>query len=130
MRVAGESHALAARRRIRAADFARRTAHRLPSYADDTRAAARSALRPAGADQVPAIETPYGATICALVTRGAGVGIVNPLATVDADPTRIVFRPFMPEIWFRGFTLYPQTPRGNPAVGAFLRTPWISRWQR
>jgi len=112
-------HALAARTQIRAADL-RGERLILPSYADDTRAALDRALRPAGVDQVPAIETPYGATICALVTRGAGVGIVNPLATVGTDPARIVFRPFAPEIWFRGFTLYPQTPRGSPVVGEFL----------
>jgi DNA-binding transcriptional LysR family regulator len=112
-------HALAARTQIRAADL-RGERLILPSYADDTRAALDRALRPAGVDKVPAIETPYGATICALVTRGAGVGIVNPLATVGTDPARIVFRPFAPEIWFRGFTLYPQTPRGSPVAGEFL----------
>jgi DNA-binding transcriptional LysR family regulator len=112
-------HSLAARERIRAADL-RHDRLILPSYADDTRAAIDRALRPAGADQVPAIETPYGATICALVSRGVGVGIVNPLATVDADPKRIVFKPFAPEIWFRGFTLYPQAQQANPVVGTFL----------
>ncbi len=86
-------HALAARERIGAADL-RGERLILPSYADDTRTA--------------------------LVTRGTGVGIVNPLATVDADPARIVFRQFAPEIWFRGFTLYPQTPQANPVVEAFL----------
>jgi DNA-binding transcriptional LysR family regulator len=112
-------HALAARKRI-AADDLRGERLILPSYADDTRTALDRALRSAGADQVPAIETPYGATICALVARGAGVGIVNPLATIDTDPRRIVFRPFAPEIAFRGFTLYPQRQQANPVVAAFL----------
>lgn len=112
-------HPLAARKRI-AADDLRGERLILPSYADDTRTALDRALRSAGADQVPAIETPYGATICALVARGAGVGIVNPLATIDTDPRRIVFRPFAPEIAFRGFTLYPQRQQANPVVAAFL----------
>lgn len=112
-------HALARRERLGAADL-RGERLILPSYADDTRSALDRALQPAGANQVPAIETPYGATICALVSRGVGVGIVNPLATVDADPRRIVFRPFVPEILFRGFVLYPQRQQDNPVVDAFL----------
>lgn len=113
------AHALAKRTRIRAVDL-RGERLILPSYADDTRSAIDNALQPAGANQVPAIETPYGATICALVSRGVGVGIVNPLATLDTNPRRIVFRPFAPEIPFRGFVLHPQSQQSNPVVDAFL----------
>jgi DNA-binding transcriptional LysR family regulator len=113
------AHPLAARERIRAADL-RGERLILPSYADDTRNAIDRALRPAGADQVPAIETPYGATICALVSRGVGVGIVNPLATIDANPLRIAFRPFAPDILFRGYVLHPQRPQASPLVEAFV----------
>jgi DNA-binding transcriptional LysR family regulator len=112
-------HPLAARERIRAADLKGERLI-LPSYADDTRSPLDRALRPAGADQVPAIETPYGATICALVSRGLGVGIVNPLAALEANPRRIVFRPFAPEILFRGFILSPQVQQPNPVVETFL----------
>ncbi|WP_244134236.1 LysR substrate-binding domain-containing protein [Burkholderia gladioli] len=66
-------HVLAARERIVAADL-RGERLILPSYADDTRASVDRVLRQAEALQVPAIETPYGATICALVARGLGVG--------------------------------------------------------
>jgi len=112
-------HPLAARERIRAADL-RGERLILPSYADDTRTPLDRALRPAGADQVPSIETPYGATICALVSRGLGVGIVNPLAALEANARRIVFRPFVPEILFRGFILCPQQ-QGSPVVETFLQ---------
>jgi len=43
----------------------------LPSYADDTRSSLDRALREADVSQVPTIETPYGATICAMVSGSA-----------------------------------------------------------
>jgi DNA-binding transcriptional LysR family regulator len=112
-------HPLTARKRIHARDL-RDQALILPSYADDTRSSLDRALRQAGVNQVPAIETPYGATICAMVARGLGVGMVNPLATSDTNPTRIVFRPFSPDVMFRGFTVCPQLQHPNPLVKAFL----------
>ncbi|SKD01502.1 DNA-binding transcriptional regulator, LysR family [Burkholderia sp. CF099] len=112
-------HPLTARDRIEAADL-RGERLILPSYADDTRSPLDRVLRAAGAGQVPAIETPYGATICALVSRGLGIGIVNPLAAIDTNPKRIVFRPFVPQIMFRGFTLCPQLQQPNPVVQIFL----------
>ncbi|APR38711.1 LysR substrate-binding domain-containing protein [Paraburkholderia sp. SOS3] len=113
-------HPLVARTSIDASDL-RGERLILPSYADDTRAPLDRVLRPAGADQVPAVETPYGATICALVSRGLGIGIVNPLAALDANPRRIAFRPFTPAILFRGFTLCPQLQQANPVVETFLK---------
>ena len=113
------NHSLAARERIHARDLKDQSLI-LPSYADDTRSALDRALRQAGVNQVPTIETPYGATICAMVVRGLGVGVVNPLATLDANPARIVFRPFSPEVMFRGFTVCPQLQHPNPLVSAFL----------
>ena len=110
---------MTARERIEAGDL-RGERLILPSYADDTRSPLDRVLRSAGAGQVPAIETPYGATICALVSRGLGIGIVNPLAAIGADPKRIVFRGFVPQIMFRGFMLCPQLQLPNPVVQVFL----------
>jgi len=112
-------HPLTARERIHARDL-RDQSLILPSYADDTRSSLDRALRQAGATQMPTIETPYGATICAMVARGLGVGVVNPLATSDTNPSRIVFRPFSPDVMFRGFTVCPQLQHPNPLVKAFL----------
>ncbi|MGI4856578.1 MAG: LysR substrate-binding domain-containing protein [Janthinobacterium lividum] len=113
------AHPLAARTRIQAGDLKGQRLV-LPSYADDTRASLDRALKQAGVHQVPVIETPYGATICAMVSRGLGIGVVNPLACIDANPRRIVFRPFAPRILFRGFTVCPQMQQANPIVAAFL----------
>jgi len=112
-------HPLAARKHIHARDL-RDQRLILPSYADDTRSALDRVLRQAEVNQVPTIETPYGATICAMVSRGLGVGVVNPLATLDTNPERIVFRPFSPDVMFRGFTVCPQLQHVNPIVLAFL----------
>jgi len=112
-------HPLAARKTIHARDL-RNQRLILPSYADDTRSALDRVLRQAEANQVPTIETPYGATICAMVSRGLGIGVVNPLATFDTNPERIVFRPFSPDVMFRGFTVCPQLQHVNPIVLAFL----------
>ncbi|MFP3248800.1 MAG: LysR substrate-binding domain-containing protein, partial [Paraburkholderia sp.] len=110
---------LAAHKRIHARDL-RGENLILPSYADDTRSSLDRVLRQAEVKQVPAIETPYGATICAIVSRGLGVGIVNPLATFDANPAKIQFRPFSPDILFRGFTVCPQQQHTTPIVDSFL----------
>ncbi len=112
-------HALTAKARISAEDL-RGERLVLPSYADDTRSSLDRALRDAGLSAVPTIETPYGATICAMVSRGLGIGVVNPLATRDTNPAKIVFRPFEPGIFFRGFTVRPQLQQANPVVDAFL----------
>jgi DNA-binding transcriptional LysR family regulator len=112
-------HPLASKKRIHARDL-RGERLVLSSYADDTRSAVDRALRQAEVNQVPTIETPYGATICAMVSRGLGIGVVNPLATLDTNPERIVFRPFSPDVMFRGFTLRPQLQHINPVVQAFL----------
>ncbi|REG51756.1 DNA-binding transcriptional LysR family regulator [Paraburkholderia sp. BL6669N2] len=113
------AHPLAARKQIRAHDL-RGQSLILPSYADDTRSSLDRVLRQAETNQVPTIETPYGATICAMVSRGLGVGIVNPLVTLDANPEHIVFRPFSPDVMFRGFTVCPQLQHTNPVIEAFL----------
>ncbi|MFM0363364.1 LysR substrate-binding domain-containing protein [Paraburkholderia sediminicola] len=113
-------HPLTARKRIDARDL-RNERLILASYADDTRSSLDRVLRQAEVNQVPTIETPYGATICAMVSRGLGIGIVNPLATFDANPTRIQFRPFSPDVLFRGFTVCPQLQYTNPIVDSFLK---------
>jgi DNA-binding transcriptional LysR family regulator len=112
-------HALAAKEKITASDL-KDEALVLPTYADATRSSLDRILQEAGVHQAPAIETPYGATICAMVSRGLGIGIVNPLATMNLRSDRVVFRPFAPEILYRGFALRPQLHQANPLVDAFL----------
>jgi DNA-binding transcriptional LysR family regulator len=91
----------------------------LPSYADMTRSALDHAFHQAGVTQLPAIETPYGATICSLVGHGAGVGIVNPLAAAAHDQGDVVYRRFLPEILFSGYAVYPEGEDSHPLTRMF-----------
>ena len=112
-------HPLSKRTKIKPADLKGQSLI-LPSYADDTRSAIDQVLQQAGINQVPVIETPYGATICAMVSRGLGIGIVNPLAVYDMDTNKMVCRPFTEAILFRGFTLRPELPQENVLARTFL----------
>ena len=100
-------HPLARRRTLSAAEL-RGEALILPSYADMTRPALDQAFQQAGITPLPAIETPYGATICSLVGHGAGVGIVNPLAAAAHRHGDVVYRRFKPDIVFSGYAVYPE----------------------
>lgn len=91
----------------------------LPSYADMTRSALDHAFHQAGVTQLPAIETPYGATICSLVGHGAGVGIVNPLAAAAHDQGDVLYRRFTPDIMFSGYAIYPEGTDVHPLTGIF-----------
>lgn len=66
------------------------------------------------------IETPFSAIICSLIEQGLGVGIVNPIAAHEFSQSRIVSRPFMPEVLFYGHAAFPSHQMENPLLIAFL----------
>lgn len=66
------------------------------------------------------LETPFGATICALVEQGLGIGIVNPIAADDYRRSGIAFRSFKPEVMFQGNALFPSHLRNNVLVDGFV----------
>lgn len=68
-----------------------------------------------------ALESPFGATICALVGQGLGIGIVNPIVADDYRHTGIIFRPFKPDIVFPGSALLPTHHQTNVLVDGFLQ---------
>jgi DNA-binding transcriptional LysR family regulator len=68
-----------------------------------------------------ALESPFGATICALVQQGLGIGIVNPIVADDYRHTGIAFRPFKPDIVFEGNALFPTHHQANVLVDGFLK---------
>jgi DNA-binding transcriptional LysR family regulator len=113
------AHRLAGRKKILASDL-RNERLILPSYADEPRGPIDRVLRAAGVDQVPAIETPYAALIVSMVSRGLGIGLTNALATLDTDPARVVFLPFEPVVYVRGYILRTRLNAPKPLVQAFL----------
>jgi DNA-binding transcriptional LysR family regulator len=112
-------HPLARRKKIHAEDL-RGERLVLPSFADESRVPIDRVLRQAGAGQVPAIETPYAALITSFVSRGLGIGLTNPLSALDEPSERIVFRPFEPQVIYRGFSVVPRLPTPNPIVQEFM----------
>ncbi len=74
----------------------------------------------AGVRRQLTLESPFGATICALVEQGLGIGIVNPIAADDYRRSGIVFRPFEPQIMFHGNALFPSHHLNNVLIDGFL----------
>lgn len=54
-----------------------------------------------------AIETPYAASVCALVRAGLGVGVVNPLTALDYMGTELVVRPLQRATDFTSVLVIP-----------------------
>ncbi|QGZ65266.1 LysR substrate-binding domain-containing protein [Paraburkholderia acidisoli] len=113
------THRLAGRTRIMASDL-RNERLILPSYADEPRAPIDRILRAAGVDQVPAIETPYAALIVSMASRGLGIGLTNGLATMDGNPESVVFLPFEPVMYARGYILHTRLSTPKPLVQEFI----------
>jgi hypothetical protein len=55
-----------------------------------------------------------------MVSRGLGIGIVNPLATFGVVSDKMVSRKFTETILFRGFTIRPDLPQANGLAQTFL----------
>jgi DNA-binding transcriptional LysR family regulator len=74
----------------------------------------------AGVARIMRIETQYGATICALVSQGLGVSVVNPIVAPEYAHTGIIIRRFEPSVTFRSMLLYPNERPRNRLVAAFV----------
>lgn len=88
---------------------------------DGARMRVDSVFERVGVKRQLALESPFGATICALVGQGLGIGIVNPIVADDYGHTGIVFRPFKPHIAFQGNALFPTYHQANVLVDSFLQ---------
>lgn len=74
----------------------------------------------AGIDDYFSLEARYGATICSLIKRGVGVGVVSPITARDYEKEPIIFRPFVPSIWFEGNLLLSQHKRKSLLIDKFI----------
>ncbi|CAN7545441.1 LysR substrate-binding domain-containing protein [Bosea sp. LjRoot9] len=88
---------------------------------DGARARVDRVFERLGVKRQLALESPFGATICALVGQGLGIGIVNPIVADDYRHTGITFRPFKPAIVFEGNALFPTHHEANVLVDGFLQ---------
>lgn len=73
---------------------------------DRARARLSAVLDEAGSKPQIVVETPYSATVCALVLEGVGIGIVNPGATDGFADRGLVLLPFAPDIHFKTHLLF------------------------
>lgn len=81
---------------------------------DATRRPVDEALRKQGVTPKVVAETPYALGVCALVEAGIGIGLVNPLAVLDACRSKLKILRFRPEIRFRHLLLLsPHQPQGR-----------------
>jgi DNA-binding transcriptional LysR family regulator len=87
---------------------------------DGARARVDRVFEQAGIQRSMTLESPYGATICALVEQGLGIGIVNPIVAHDYRRSDIVFRPFEPSIHFHGNALLPQYRPKSVLIDEFI----------
>ena len=88
------------------------------AHGDGLRAAVDAAF--VGNDRrVMHFETPYGATICQMVSLGLGVGVVNPLVARIYRHTGIHVKPFRPRVPFVSYLLLARNRPANGLVDRF-----------
>ena len=112
------THPLARRKAIGPADLDR---ERLVALApDDTvRKAINRILEAAGVEPRIVVETPFSATVAALVAEGAGIGLMNPFS-IDGDlRSRVAILPFEPAVHFRALILHPPGTAESRLTSAF-----------
>lgn len=65
------------------------------------------------------IETHFALSVCHLVARGIGVGLINPYCLGAMTPGELVARPLMPRLSFNTMMIYPPDRPMSASVTAF-----------
>jgi DNA-binding transcriptional LysR family regulator len=112
-----EGHALASKRQLRLKDFAGQPFISLAAT-DPYRQQLDVLFAQQGVVPVRQIETPSAASVCAMVTQGLGLSIVNPLTAMDYLGRGLVIRRLSPAIAFRASLVRPVQRPGNWVVDA------------
>lgn len=110
-----EQHPLARKALIDAADLA---AH--PFIAlnpeDASRRRLELALRQAGMELKPVIETPYSNSVCELALRGVGIGMAHPILALDYARRGLVLKRLSFDVRFTGLLVFrPGVPLSDNA---------------
>lgn len=111
-------HALASRKTLSPKDL-----HDLPFIAlspeDQARKRMAQIFEAAGSRPQIVVETPNSATVCALVSEGVGLGLVNP-AAAERYKADVVFRPFEPSVYFTAVMLFRPDAQKTQLVKRFV----------
>jgi DNA-binding transcriptional LysR family regulator len=120
------AHRLAAKPVIRAADLA---GEEFVTYVPEDRARQRIDRMFAEAGIIPrvVVETIYGATLCALVAEGVGIGLVSPYAVGPAPDPRLAVRPFEPAVPIQTLLILPPDRPKSRLVKDFIDALMKSR---
>jgi len=70
--------------------------------------------------RIMALETPFAATICRMVSEGLGVSLVNPIVSRTMKFPGVVAIPFKPEIPFRSYMLRAKLAPRDTHVNDFV----------
>lgn len=70
--------------------------------------------------RILALETPYAATICSLVSEGLGLSLVNPIISRAIHFPGVCSVPFKPDIPFRSYMLRPQQAPNDTLIQEFI----------
>ena len=65
-------------------------------------------------------ETPYSATVCALVLSGLGCGFVDPLTAPSFVERGLILKPFDPPVFFRTLLIFPPDRQPSRLVEALV----------
>lgn len=111
------SHRLASKKRLGPGDLTGERFISLPS-GSPSRLAIDSVFT--GGDRIMALETPFAATICRMVSEGLGVSLVNPIVSRTMNFPGVRAIPFKPDILFRSYMLRSQLAPRDTHVSHFV----------
>ena len=73
------------------------------------------------------VETIYGATVCALVAAGVGIGFVSPYAIIQTGASPLVLKPFEPAIVIKSLLIVPPDRPKSGLVRDFITALMAAR---
>jgi DNA-binding transcriptional LysR family regulator len=112
-------HKLARKRVVALADLAGAEFVSL-DHTDPTRIKIDALFHKHGVSRSSLVETPYAATVCAMVALGLGVSIINPFTAYDCANLDIAIRPLHPAPLFETRLLTPTSPPPSRVARAFI----------
>lgn len=115
-----EGHPLLARRSLRPRDLAGLPFVSLAA-GDPYRLQIDALFAAHGVARQLALQAGSAAGVCALVARGLGVAVVNPLTALDFAGAGLQWRPLLPSVPFRVVLLRPELRAPNPLAEPFAR---------
>jgi DNA-binding transcriptional LysR family regulator len=91
------------------------------SLVDRTRQRIDALFEKCGVTRNVVHETHFALSVCHLVARGVGLGLINPYSLGGLAPCELIARPFLPRLNFHTLMIYPPDRQMSTAVKAFRK---------